>query len=106
LARCHECGEIILFEDTNTDKGVVQKLDDRKEIINQVTLTTAPSLESKKYNELHIDSIFSKQQIGLWTCDNESNSYYWYVNFEFGYCFLNRAIEDQCFVRLVRIGDN
>ena len=45
LARCYECGEVIPFEDTNKDQGVIQKLADRKEVINQVTLTTAPSLE-------------------------------------------------------------
>jgi len=66
------------------------------------TLLEALSLlESKRVGKVYIDSTFDHTQWRLWTSDKASESAYWIVGFDDGYCFIHRVI-DLGDVRLVR----
>ena len=56
----------------------------------------------KQTNKLHVDQLFDKKQLWIWTKDKLSSRVVWVVDFVFGYCNVTFEINDNYFVRAIR----
>jgi hypothetical protein len=69
------------------------------------TLEEAMSLMEATQNiDLHIDSVFDKEQSWIWTADQSSASGAWSVSFELAHCYQDDINLNRNYVRAVRSG--